>query len=250
MENNIFEFSDALTLYLNGRLEGDTSSVAVANQIWKAAFEIDWPEDLSRLPKEGFPDVFTGLLQVRSRDLYDRLCLLKPHLSSTYRRNDIMLCTGSVKRKAWDDGRDTYTILEYASRSLINIAIRRGWGDKLLDIQPVVQDLYACYFALDDAVDNSIPRLRRLFPHLFEDYEADERDNLTQDFKPPTEFLIENDHYIQLTKILSLGFWIPSDWPDEYLQSDQFLWLFNNGHLNFEGLLAQVGARELFDEYC
>jgi hypothetical protein len=93
----IFKYCDILTLYLNhairpsvpSRLLDKTAATSpsgipenLARQIWNTALETDWDGDLRLLPQHaGFPDIFSGLLNVRSRDIYQRLCAFKPEFS-------------------------------------------------------------------------------------------------------------------------------------------------------------------------
>jgi hypothetical protein len=72
----IFTHTDLLTRYLNNLVPD--ASHHDAHQIWITAFETDWEGDLSCLPASGFPNVFTGLLKVRTRRMYRGLCRLKP----------------------------------------------------------------------------------------------------------------------------------------------------------------------------
>ncbi|KAJ3304907.1 hypothetical protein HDU76_005107, partial [Blyttiomyces sp. JEL0837] len=55
--------------------------------IWKAAVHLNWTGNLSTLPKSGFPATSTGLCDAPiSKQFYERLCNLQPHLD--HRKED------------------------------------------------------------------------------------------------------------------------------------------------------------------
>ncbi|KAJ3281793.1 hypothetical protein HDU76_008846, partial [Blyttiomyces sp. JEL0837] len=75
---NILSHSDPLTKHLNNPTTNMTPSQA--RSIWLEAFRQDWAGDLALLPKYGFPSIYNGLAEVRSRSMYDQLCQLRPDL--------------------------------------------------------------------------------------------------------------------------------------------------------------------------
>ncbi|KAJ3416996.1 hypothetical protein HDV05_007478 [Chytridiales sp. JEL 0842] len=95
IREHIYSFSDPLTQFLNRNLTTCHSkplSSEEALQIWQLAFELDWEGDLDLLPSNAFPNAYTGLLLVRSRRMYQKLCELKPELTEC--RLDV--------HKSWD----------------------------------------------------------------------------------------------------------------------------------------------------
>ncbi|KAJ3412456.1 hypothetical protein HDV05_000710 [Chytridiales sp. JEL 0842] len=81
LHHHILAHTDPLTRYLHNPTQPFTDAETL--RIWTDAFRIDWPGDLHLLPSSGFPNVFTGLLEVRSRQMYERLCTLKPEFTES-----------------------------------------------------------------------------------------------------------------------------------------------------------------------
>ncbi|KAJ3315523.1 hypothetical protein HDU76_002172 [Blyttiomyces sp. JEL0837] len=82
IKEDVFGFCDPLTLYINGLLPlSDTHKDRYkATEVWNVVLEMGWEGDLTLLPTFGFPTVFNGLCKVTARDLYERLCILRPDL--------------------------------------------------------------------------------------------------------------------------------------------------------------------------
>ncbi|KAJ3299451.1 hypothetical protein HDU76_006301, partial [Blyttiomyces sp. JEL0837] len=76
----VYENTDILTSYLNNRLSEEEVK-AKGNDIWSEAFHQDWQGDLNLLPQDGFPTAFTGLCNVKTRSMYERLCQHRPDLA-------------------------------------------------------------------------------------------------------------------------------------------------------------------------
>ncbi|KAJ3406476.1 hypothetical protein HDV05_005973, partial [Chytridiales sp. JEL 0842] len=134
-------------------------------------------------------------------------------------------------------------ILLRASECLINIAIRRGWKDQLSNVQPLVQNLFACYFAIEDAVEPATDRLRRSMPYLFEDC----TDQLApgSDIYYPTRLLLSVSCYEKLEQLLSLGY--KMDWARVDLTNEQYLWLYRNRLCNFRQLFRKLAIYRLIN---
>ncbi|KAJ3315522.1 hypothetical protein HDU76_002171, partial [Blyttiomyces sp. JEL0837] len=75
LKDNVFAFCDPLTLYINGLLP-----LSDTHKDRNRTFEMSWKADLTLLPTFGFPTLFNGLCKVTSRNLYERLCILRPDL--------------------------------------------------------------------------------------------------------------------------------------------------------------------------
>ncbi|KAJ3332580.1 hypothetical protein HDU76_013757 [Blyttiomyces sp. JEL0837] len=75
----ILNSSDFLTRYLNNNLT-KTEIQQHATEIWNEAFKQDWPGDLASLPSFGFPTATTGLCNVHTKSMLNRLRLLRPDL--------------------------------------------------------------------------------------------------------------------------------------------------------------------------
>ncbi|KAJ3316875.1 hypothetical protein HDU76_001503, partial [Blyttiomyces sp. JEL0837] len=82
IKDAIFAETDILTRYLNGLLTEDDIENN-ATEIYCEAFRQDWDGDLSLLPQDqGFPKMDEdGLLLIRSRSMYQRVCQIQPDLS-------------------------------------------------------------------------------------------------------------------------------------------------------------------------
>ncbi|KAJ3288161.1 hypothetical protein HDU76_007725, partial [Blyttiomyces sp. JEL0837] len=76
----VYENTDILTKYLNNRLT-NTEIETQGNDIWSEAFRQDWQGDLNLLPQDGFPTALTGLCNVQTRSMYERLCQHRPDLA-------------------------------------------------------------------------------------------------------------------------------------------------------------------------
>ncbi|KAJ3414551.1 hypothetical protein HDV05_006465 [Chytridiales sp. JEL 0842] len=225
IKSRIFKFADPLTRYLNGPTPYQATDEE-STKIWLVAFDLDWKGDLTKLPQNGFPDVFNGLCNVQSREMYDNLCRTMPDLCFEGSMNDILVvCDVGELGKEYAGG-----LLKTASRSLINIAIRRRWEDKLVDVIPLVSDIYSCYFVIEDAVVDATARLRRTMPHLF----ADSADGVVEDIYYPTEYLLTTHRLDRLQTLIDLGYRM-SAW-DTYGDSDCTLWLYNKNYISFVDL--------------
>jgi ankyrin repeat protein len=106
-----------LTLYLNKYLDNTKLELQqnqhLGQEIWRIAFEIEWQGDLSVLPKKHLPNIQNGLLSVKTRSMYHRLCRIAPEIVN------------------YDIGDD----IEHPPCRFINIPLRRLWLD-LIDITP------------------------------------------------------------------------------------------------------------------
>ncbi|KAJ3307700.1 hypothetical protein HDU76_004435 [Blyttiomyces sp. JEL0837] len=82
IKNNIFEKCDLVTRYLNDDLTPDIIS-KLGTDLWNIAFEENLVDaDLGLLPQSSFPTTTTDLLLVNSKQMYHKLCKLKPNLSN------------------------------------------------------------------------------------------------------------------------------------------------------------------------
>ncbi|KAJ3414552.1 hypothetical protein HDV05_006466 [Chytridiales sp. JEL 0842] len=213
LKSRIFKFTGPLTRYLNRDITHPPPTDQESTEIWLAAFELDWKGDLTKLPFNGFPDVFNGLCNVQSREMYDNLCRTMPDLCFEGSMNDILLvCNRLNKGKEYATG-----LLKTASRSLINIAIRRRWEDKLVDVTPLVSDIYSCYFVIEDAAVDATARLRRTMPHLF----ADSAEGT----------------------LINWGYRM-SAWDTD---ADGNLWLYNKNYISFEDLEDRFSYAQLLN---
>ncbi|KAJ3318064.1 hypothetical protein HDU76_000945 [Blyttiomyces sp. JEL0837] len=81
VKTNIFKHSDPLTKHLNNQqISNEVSSYDQGQEAWKHALKSNWNGDFSLLPKYPFPTIETGLEYVTSKQIYKKLCVLRPDL--------------------------------------------------------------------------------------------------------------------------------------------------------------------------
>ncbi|KAJ3305676.1 hypothetical protein HDU76_004972 [Blyttiomyces sp. JEL0837] len=73
VQSIIIEHANPLTWFINDLFTKEEVA-KFSEEIWRETLRIDWPGNLSRLPKDGFPTIKTGLGLVTSRTMYRRLC--------------------------------------------------------------------------------------------------------------------------------------------------------------------------------
>ncbi|KAJ3305674.1 hypothetical protein HDU76_004970 [Blyttiomyces sp. JEL0837] len=108
-----------------------------SEEIWGETLRIDWPGNLSRLPKDGFSTIKTGLDLVTSRSMYHRLCLLRQDLAVL---TDLKRQSTNEGMWRWDlsedddyrnfRGRFVSFFSDLGSR-LIQIPLRQCWYNEL-----------------------------------------------------------------------------------------------------------------------
>ncbi|KAJ3279305.1 hypothetical protein HDU76_009551, partial [Blyttiomyces sp. JEL0837] len=153
----IFENTDILTKYLNNRFN-ITEVKAKGNDIWSEAFRQDWAGNLHLLPQDGLPTALTGLCNVKSRSMYERLCQHRPDLAgipdsikiylrynnqygyfSAYDHRPILLAEDDEIDIVLSTSLPYYRQQVYEnvlSTSLIQIAMRQCW---FKDLEPLIK---------------------------------------------------------------------------------------------------------------
>ncbi|KAJ3398838.1 hypothetical protein HDV05_002222, partial [Chytridiales sp. JEL 0842] len=138
--------------------------------------------------------------------MYDKLCVLRPDLCFKPEMNEdlILIADASVEGMEEADNRDInmYNVLQTASECLINIPIRRQWQDKLRQVFPLVEDIIACYFTLDEIVVQAAPRLQRALPYLSAEDEHDRSRYIIY----PTEYLLIKREFERVERLITSGF--------------------------------------------
>ncbi|KAJ3305585.1 hypothetical protein HDU76_004981 [Blyttiomyces sp. JEL0837] len=134
----IYDHCDALTLFLNNLMTEDQIESTYGTKIWEAAFAMDWTGDLSILPQDQFPTTHQSLVLVHSRRLYNKLCEMKPSLTTTFytsstdadqSRSWLNGISKKPRKWGWDVGE-----LENMEAQLIHIPMRHFWTEDLFQL--------------------------------------------------------------------------------------------------------------------
>ncbi|KAJ3327149.1 hypothetical protein HDU76_012315, partial [Blyttiomyces sp. JEL0837] len=134
IKSSIITSSDPLTRYINHDLTQQEIEL-YATEIWRIAFQIDYNGDLGHLPQDHFPNIHNGLKCVRSRDMYHRLCDLKPSLANWDHLKNVAIdrskqceCSRNETLQCWKPMRVCLVF-----KLLVHIPIVNGWMDELPD---------------------------------------------------------------------------------------------------------------------
>ncbi|KAJ3331837.1 hypothetical protein HDU76_002085 [Blyttiomyces sp. JEL0837] len=82
VKQRILSHTDPLTRYLNNDLTGEEVD-KYGSEIWRIAIETESDGDLINLAAKHFPTIKTGLDLVKSKEMYIRLCTIRPDLLLT-----------------------------------------------------------------------------------------------------------------------------------------------------------------------
>ncbi|KAJ3316826.1 hypothetical protein HDU76_001526 [Blyttiomyces sp. JEL0837] len=147
IKNKIFQQSDILTQFLNGKLS-KSQIFDNSSKIWREAFKQDWPGDLALLPRP-LPSCYDRIYLIKSRSMYHRVCAVCPRLSveyptmqqhfQTYFDGEFdddgrSLVEGSEKSAndfAWDDKTDLTNVLKKTWNCLLHVPMCHCWLDLL-----------------------------------------------------------------------------------------------------------------------
>jgi hypothetical protein len=139
IRRKILKHSDPFTRLLNGfvtakdLLDGHLLlKSSRATDAWKVAFEIDYPGDLSILPKVELHDLSCFFHLVRSRSMYQRLCALWPE--SIKIKDWLLLKYNRYECQEYYDHIDFHPVQFRMRKALIHIPMRQCWFDLLEDI--------------------------------------------------------------------------------------------------------------------
>ncbi|KAJ3313604.1 hypothetical protein HDU76_002616 [Blyttiomyces sp. JEL0837] len=143
-------------------------TLETATKLWIQAFIAGKPEILDKLPPFGFPSIKKGLLLVRSKEMYKKLCTLRPDLCQLDALNDWF--GGQSKSKNYpvqstkedddtdveedenehdEEAIDERTRLRKLENHLIQIASRHCWMDELpliMTSSPTALIKFAIYY--------------------------------------------------------------------------------------------------------
>jgi hypothetical protein len=134
LQNKILDSTDPLTQYINNH--GAYSHVHIdrnhqlAIDIWKAVFKQEWEGDLSILPRH-LPNIHTGLRLVKTRTMYDRLCMEFPDDVWDYTTLPKVYL---IKSEFFEWSNHWKPFVNYFG--LIHVAIHHGWWWDMVNLRP------------------------------------------------------------------------------------------------------------------
>ncbi|KAJ3329717.1 hypothetical protein HDU76_007309 [Blyttiomyces sp. JEL0837] len=128
----IVKKADIVTRFLNN----DMPAAEIAGhgiKIWRLVFEWDLVDiDFGLLPSEHLPTMHNGLGLVKSKQMYQKLCLLRPDLIKADLLEAYLLSDrDQLKRFLSPSTVTAETVLTTLSSALINIVLRNEWIEEL-----------------------------------------------------------------------------------------------------------------------
>jgi ankyrin repeat protein len=163
IQTRIMKKTDLLTKIINGlqkpyHVQHMSEFDTEAQLLWKSVFETDYAGDFTFLPLEAIPRACLGLMHVRSREMYERLCKLQPKRRSIPEdRLERHNCYTFEYLAEFEDNETRQTFL--------HIAMRHMWLDVIGDLCSRFPITFAKYsLAFNHA---------KLFKYLVETYQVD-----------------------------------------------------------------------------